>query len=303
MPIDPQQQFRERYDKYVASQQELRGKAGTPAPAPGSKISKKVIIFLGVLALAFGGGALYALNVNNSGPQVATDNPAKTVTTSQVTDAEIDAELQKIWGPYYNDAKNNPEYREAARQNILQQHAIENATKKYNISVSPQTVASTQSELFGNSNSIANVGSQDTAVTQDLLTQQAIEKKVVTWRTVDIASSFKSYGPTFNIDKQKAIDSLSKIRTLLLQGKTMQQAFTLSRNTQGFDRGLTIQENVYVTKTSGWSPKFVNAIFSASTGNVTPVITSDDAFMVARVTGENNTSYNSYAEWLSTQTK
>lgn len=276
MPIDPQQQFRERYDKYVASQQELRGKAGTPAPTPGSKISKKVIIFLGVVAIAFGGGALYALNVNNSGPQVATDNSAKTVTTSQVTDAEIDAELQKIWGPYYSQVQNDSKYRNAAKEQVKLQHAA--------------------NKLGVNQSSVSSEGDSQVSL------QDAVTAKVVNSKTVDIASIYRITGPNYAAVQKKITDSLEQIRQRVLQGQTIQSAYDKLKNTPGFYTPITIQNNVNVTQDSGWAPVFATAIFSLNVGQVTNVVNSGSgAYMVAQVVGENKTNYNSLQSFLKTQ--
>lgn len=309
-PNDPMSQFRERYQQYV----ETKAPSSPPVMnASGGKgfFNKFYVQGLIVGVVIIGSGVLVYLNfkpsTQNNVAANPTPKPIAQVTQApkkiEITEDQIDAEMQRIWGTYYTEVKDNSEYRNEAKKKIQNEILVSNAVKTYAIALTNEDVTNKKTSMFGSNSRIASTDNSSNPLVKDILIRQELEKKVATWRIIDMAASFKAQDSSFESEKKKALDSLDKIRTLLQSGKTMKEAYDEAKTSPDFDKGLTIEENVYVTKGMDWSPNFSNAIFGANKGDITHVTSAVDSFMVAKITDGNNGQYNSYDDWLAAQTK
>lgn len=277
--MDPQQDFKSRYDKYIAGRnQTVSGSSSTPPKKRTFSPNKFYFlgIFVGILLIL----PVTYLYLSNQVKQSDTTQVAST--PSAITDAQIDTELKQIWGPYYAQVKDNPTYIAQAKKNIQ----IRTAAKKEGIGTS----------------SIASSDSKNYAAAQNQL-QNTVEEEVVNSRTINFVSVFKNpLSPDYARNKTLAVNSLEKIQSLIEQGETMEDAYNQAKRTPGFDQSVRYFSNEVVTKDSGWNKQFKDAIFALQPGQTTPIVISPGgSFMMGTVTAANNSPYNSLNAWLDAQ--
>lgn len=280
--MDPQSQFKDRYEKYVQQRNSQMVNTANIPPSPPKKFSPNKFyvlgIIIGVLVIAPVGAFLFLSDQLNTSTQNTVSVEEKPLTGSS-TKAEIDREMQKIWGPYYEQAKNDPKLRAAAAENIQ----IRQAAIKAGISNAK----------------IASTGNADYQEVQNK-TEDSLEKQVVNSRTIDFVSVFKNpLSSNYEQETSNAVDTLNQIRAQTTQGKSLEEAYNQVKNSASFDPTIKLFTNEYVTKNSNWNPLFKNAFFMLKPGQTSQVLVSPGgSIILAQVKEANDSKYDTVNQYI-----
>ncbi|MBP7832712.1 MAG: hypothetical protein KA035_02975 [Candidatus Levybacteria bacterium] len=279
--MDPQSQFKQRYESFINSRKEQTQKATIPAVKSHHPFNKYYLfgLLIGALILLPGLFVILRNNTQQGTPiPPASQNPQ--VTAEAITDDEIYQELVAMVGMEAKEALNNPDLKSQARRNILKRRAL-------------QKISSTEDNT--------SIAQEDTPINYSLnllQTELDLEKAVVTSRTADYVSTYVAPNNNYSAEAKKVKDNLEYIRTQMNQGKTVTQAYEALVQRLGADPKYNISQNAYITKDSGYSSGFVTTLFRTAKGKVTPVIESNKTdFMVAKIINAVNTKYNNLAAW------
>lgn len=285
--MDPQEQFKERYKAYVSQRGVLvnASPSNVPPPPPPKKFSPNKFYVLGVIVgfLLLTPLVSYIYFVNKATPpSKIASNEQQTTTSTQPTDAQINAQMQKIWGSYYDKVKNDPKYRDAAKQNLINQQLIQNGLAQNNIKM--------------------------TSVSGDTLSQQQQKEetllmpKVLNNRNIDYAFVFVNpEDPNYDTNVAKINTSYNLLKAQISQGKTMQQAYTAVKSDPRFFKPIAITTSRLIYKNT-FEKSISDKIFTFTKGQTTDLIDSGGGtFILAHVNSANNTPYNTMDEWLTAQ--
>ena len=280
--MDPQNQFKDRYEKYIQQRNlQMENTANIPPPSSKKFSPNKFYVLgviLGFLVIVPVGAFLFLSNQLNTQTQNTVSVEEKSLTSS-LTKAEIDSEMKKIWGPYYDQAKNDPKLRAAAAENIqIRQAAIK-------AGISNSKISSTEDASYQ---------------TLQNKTEDSLEKQVVNSRTIDFVSVFKNpLSDTYDKDASEAVDTLNQIRALTTQGESLEEAYNQIKNSASFDPTIKLFTNEYVTKNSSWNPLFKDAFFMLKPGQTSQVLVSPGgSIILAQVKEANNSKYDSVNQYI-----
>lgn len=279
--MDPQSQFKDRYEKYVQQRNsQMLNTVNIPPSSKKFSPNKFYVlgIILGILVIAPIGAFLFLSDQLNNPTQNTVSVEEKSLTSLSSND-EIDREMQKIWGPYYEQAKNDPKLRTAASENIqLRQAALKAGVSNSKISSAENT-------------SYQEVQNK---------TEENLEKQVVNSRTIDFVSVFKNpLSTNYEQEASKAVDTLNQIRAQTTQGKNLEEAYAQVKNSASFDPTIKLFTNEYITKNSGWNPLFKDAIFMLKPGQTSQVLVSPGgAIILAYVKEANDSKYDTVNQYI-----
>jgi parvulin-like peptidyl-prolyl isomerase len=279
--MDPQSQFKDRYEKYVQQRNsQMLNTVNIPPSSKKFSPNKFYVlgIILGILVIAPIGAFLFLSDQLNNPTQNTVSVEEKSLTSLSSND-EIDREMQKIWGPYYEQAKNDPKLRAAASENIqLRQAALKAGVSNSKISSAENT-------------SYQEVQNK---------TEENLEKQVVNSRTIDFVSVFKNpLSTNYEQEASKAVDTLNQIRAQTTQGKNLEEAYAQVKNSASFDPTIKLFTNEYITKNSGWNPLFKDAIFMLKPGQTSQVLVSPGgAIILAYVKEANDSKYDTVNQYI-----
>lgn len=273
--MDPQQDFKSRYDKYIAGRnQTISGSSSTPPKKRAFSPNKFYFlgIFVGVL-LILPVTYLYFAN------QVKPTDTTQVASTDSITNAQIDKELQQIWGPYYNSVKNDPKYRELAKKQIIQNNIINQGLKENGIVF---TAESEKDNPFKEENALAT--------------------RVVNSMTIDFAFVFiNPDASAYQSNVAKVTYSYDLIKSFISQGKTMQEAYDQAKKDKGFYSRITITNDKLAFEDS-FDPSISKKLFTYKKGETTSIINSGGGtFILAKVRDTNVTPYATLNEWIAVQ--
>ncbi|HMS22921.1 MAG TPA: hypothetical protein PKA38_04150 [Candidatus Levybacteria bacterium] len=280
--MDPQSQFKDRYEKYVQQRNSQMVNTANIPPSSPKKFSPNKFyvlgVIIGVLVIAPVGAFLFLSDQLNTSTQNTVSVEEKPLTGSS-TKAEVDREMQKIWGPYYEQAKNDPKLRAAAAENIQ----IRQAAIKAGISNAK----------------IASTGNADYQEVQNK-TEDSLEKQVVNSRTINFVSVFKNpLSSNYEQETSNAVDTLNQIRAQTTQGKSLEEAYNQVKNSASFDPTIKLFTNEYVTKNSNWNPLFKNAFFMLKPGQTSQVLVSPGgSIILAQVKEANDSKYDTVNQYI-----
>lgn len=282
--MDPQQQFKERYNSYIEQRNSQVGPASSSPPPSPKKYSPNKFYVLGVivglLIIAPVVSYLFLANkVSNPSSKVA-ENSQTSIT--QPSEQDIDVEMQKIWGSYYEQNKNNPKLREIAKQNLIKQRIVQQGLSQNKIQMS----------------SIAS----DNPLEQAQREEDILQQNVLTSRTLDYAFVFLNpESPTYETDANKVKFSYDLLKKYIAEGKTMEQAYDLAKTDPGFFDRITITNNKVAYKNS-FDKTISDKIFTYKKGQTTDIIDSGGGtFILGDITDSNDTPYATMDEWINAQ--
>lgn len=271
--MDPQDQFKKRYEDFIAQRQQATA-GGTTQPKPRSPFNKfyALGIMLGIVIVL---PALFLFMRQNTyrGAEIAS-------TDGTVNISEINTELTLMNGISTTKEQSNPDVVKRAQRNLL----LKKEAQKLGINA-PQKVAASSDVT------------QNYALDQ-LTIEKEVEKKVVTSRTADYITTFVMPSGDYKKIESQVKSNLDFIRQELRSGRSITVAYENLVKKLGQDPKYNVVQNAYITPDSGYSSGFITALFKTRTGDVTSVIQSNGTdFMVAKITKAVNTKYNSLASW------
>lgn len=270
--MDPQDQFKKRYEDFIAQRQQVTTGVNNPQSKTRSPFNKfyALGIILGIVIIL---PALFLFMRQN------TYNGSEIASTDSTT--ELSNELKLMMGNTVSEAQSKPETLKRAQRNIK----LKKEAQKLGVSLPQQIAAS------------STTGPQTYSL-DELTLQKALEKKVVTSRTIDFVSTYVIPTGDYKTVEAKVKSNLEFIRQELRSGRSVTVAYANLVKKLGQDPKYNVVQNAYVTPDSGYSSGFITALFKAKNGEVTQVIQSNGTdFMVAKVLGEVNTKYKSLAAW------
>lgn len=277
--MDPQSQFKQRYEAFVNSRKEQTQKANIPVSKSRHPFNKYYLfgLLIGALILLPGLFVILKNNTQQGTPIPPAQAPREIAET--VSDDEIYQELVAMVGIEAKEALNNPDLKSQARLNILKRRALQKISSTENTSVAQENTPINYSLRL-------------------LQTQLALEKAVVTSRTTDYVSAYVAPNDNYTTQAKKVKENMEFIRSQMTQGKSVVQAYNALVQKLGADPKYNVSQNAYITKDSGYSSGFVTTLFKTDKGKVTPVIESNKTdFMVAKIINAVNTKYNNLAAW------
>lgn len=273
--MDPQDQFKSRYNAFVEGRKQQLQKVVPPPQQKRSPFNK--FYALGIIA-----GIIIILPITFLFLRQNTYKDTGSVAgdPTVVSEQALDLQLREIWGKYYNQAKNDPKLREAAKKKLIETRLIEAELRKSGIT-------------FTASDEITN----------PFKVQEAVKAQTLTWRMVDYAFVF--IDPTdidYQSNKEKVTYSYNLLIEQLSLGKSMQASYNAVRNDPGFFQPITITLNRRAYKSTFDTPLSLE-IFKFKKGQYTGIVTSGGTFIVADVTDSKDTPYTTLNQWLSAQQK
>lgn len=281
--MDPQEEFKKRYNAYI-TQRSSQVTPSTPAAPPKSKkFSPNKFYFLGIIVglLIVTPVASYLFLANRLATPSSKTASTDLVAKNQPTEQEITQEMQKVWGSYYEQAKNDPKLRASAKRNIMLRFAAVKA------GVTNSSIASNEDATYSQ-------------IQNETITQ--LEKKVVNSRTVDFVSVFKNpLSSDYEKNKTSAVSTFNEIKTLVDEGKSLEEAYGEVKSSTGFDRDIKLFQDEYVTGDSNWNSLFKDALFALKEGETTEVLVSPGgSIILAQVKSATDTQYENVNEYLNT---
>lgn len=292
--MDPKDTFKERYNEYLEGRdKQLAGSSlsKTSTPTKTRAFSPNKFYVLGIIAglMIVGPVGAYLILSNqitqNAPPSQISSVNVKQVSNTQVTDAQIDQEMQTIWGQYYETAKNNPKLRAAAKKNI----EIRQAAQKVG-AISSKTASDETTSYQETQNQI----------------NKDLTEKVVTLRKINALSGFIALNPdspdTYTKNLAQAKTSLEAIRSLMVsKNESLPQAFSEIKKTGKYYTKFALQEDVTVTFDNKWDQPFLNKIMGSKANEVSPVIQSFGSLLLFQVLTAKNTPYKTLDAYLKMQ--
>lgn len=282
--MDPQKQFRQRYNEYVSqrSSQIIPTNSSTPSSSKKFSPNKFYVlgIIVGLLIVAPVASYLYLTNKMTTGTSQVAENKRTTIT--KPSEKDIDNEMMKIWGKYYEENKNDPKLREVAKQNIIKERLIVQGIAENKIQMS----------------SIAS----DNPLDQELRSEDALKQKVLNNKTIDYAFVFINPDSSkYESDVEKIMYSYNLIKQYIAEGDSMEKAYERTKIDPNFYDRITITTDKIVYEDS-FDKTISDQIFKYTTGQTTNVIDSQGGtFILAHINNSNKTPYSTLEEWLNAQ--
>lgn len=285
---DPQDQFRERYNAYINQRKSQAApviyKDNPKKPKTFSPNKFYVLgIIVGLLIVAPIASFLFLSNKLTTQDNKVASNNQQTTNTGP-SEQQINEEMKKIWGPYYEEVKNNKNYRELAKQKII----VRQLAEKNGLT---STTASTNEDSY-----INNSDDLKTALTED----------VVSYRKINYLTTFIAPDPNdldeYNSTIEKAKSSLTKIRNLMIdENKSMRDAFAEIKSNRNNYSSFTLQEDILVTKENHMDEPFLSKVLSSHENEISPVIDSYGSIFMFQVTEARNTPYATLNDFINAQ--
>ncbi|MGE5041416.1 MAG: hypothetical protein ACM3IJ_00765 [Candidatus Levyibacteriota bacterium] len=283
--MDPKQQFQQRYQEYVSKQPTAYV---TPKKAFFNKFYVQGLLVGLVIVVS---GVLVYLNFKPGTPPppqankiVAVPSPTPKAAIT-VTDAQIDLEMQRIWGEYYQKVKDDPKLKDLAKKNLIKRLSLETAVSKYNIDLS----------------SIAS----DNPGEKDLQSEQEVAKKVLSWRNIDYAYVYiDPTNPKYKDYPEKAIYSYSLIKANLEKGDSFKDAYTTASKDPKFFKPIVAYYNKLFFK-NDWGKNVSQELFKHTKGQTTDLIapSAGGVYVLAYINDSNDTQFATMDEWIKSQTQ
>lgn len=268
--MDPQDQFKQRYNNFIAQRQQQVTGVNNPQSKTRSPFNKfyALGIIVGIVIILPAVFLFLKQNSYNGSSGISSTN-------ASISSSELTSELKQIVGSA--DAKTDPQIVKTAERNILMRRAAQK------LGVLPASIASESKTNY--------------ALTQ-FSNQQALEKKVISSRTIDFVNVYITPVGNYSSVQTDVSDNLTFIRNELIAGKSIKTAYASLVAKLGSDPKYRVEENFYLTKASGWNPVYVSALFAAKKGDITQVIDAKGTnYMVAKIKNAVDSKYSSFATW------
>lgn len=272
--MDPQQQFKDRYNKFIEGRNQQIVKAQTPPPQKRTPINK--FYALGILA-----GIIIILPITflflrqnaYKGERIASS-------PTEVSNEALESQMRLMWGSYYDSVKDNPKIRANAKKQLIESRLNATALNQ------------------PGSSSIV-----EESTTDPFKIQADVMKKVLTWRNIDYAFVFiDPTSPDYQSNVAKITYSYNLLLKYLSQGKSMQEAYDTAKKDSGFFQPITITRNFLAYKES-LDASLSIPLFKYKKGQNTNIISGGGTFIIAHINDSKDTSYSTLNQWYAAQQK
>lgn len=243
------------------------------------------------------------------------------LTLAKVQDKEIypkdvDQQLSLIWGRYTAKELPNPQSRQNALLDLIEEEIIRIETKNLGIAATAQEIDEEQNKRIKQAGGkdlyqaalIANQWNWEGERNkiQNGILKRKIENQVVGWRLIDGVSTYLNpLAQEYPTLKNSAVNSLEKVKTLLSQGKTASESAEEALKDYKAINKFVVHEIKKIEKADDWDKKIKEGIFLLGKGQVSNVLisASGGSFWVVRIIDSSSTAFDSYDNWLKAKKK
>jgi len=228
-----------------------------------------------------------------SGP----NDSEKIVNGLEVTNEEINQRIKDEYGDSYQKYVNDAAIISQTKNQLLKEKVIQKEATRQNITISQTTI----------NNALKEENRQDTYYNRtaiyNRLLEEAVKQAVISWRKIDAVTVFRNpLASNYTVLLNDAKNKLGQMREVILNGSSIESAYNQINTPK--DNSLILQQEVLVTKNSGWIKALYEPLFQLKNGDISEVVDSESGSLIlAKIIDANDTPYDNFDSWYENQVK